>query len=877
MTTPTEQIETLKTEIREHDRRYYVEAAPVIPDREYDLLLERLKKLEHDHPELVTPDSPTQRIGDKLLGDFETVPHRVPMLSIENTYNIAELKNFAARVQKHLPDEPVEWVVEPKVDGVAATLIYENGRLVQALTRGDGLRGDDITGNVRTIRDVPLQLTGNLTGKSAENAFPELLEVRGEIYMTNTDFAKLNEQQASKGETVYANTRNLVAGSVKQLDPKICAARPLRFFAHSVGMVEGLHADNEMGFLDELRHAGIPVVPNVRKFETFDEAVVFCEAFVENLHEFDFEIDGLVLKVNRFSQRERLGSTAKSPRWVVAYKFEKYEAVTRLNAITLQVGKTGTVTPVAELEPVTIAGTVVSRTSLHNDTYIKIKDIRVGDYVVVEKAGKIIPHIVRVERNRRTKKLPEFSFPDDCPECSEKLSKDEGGGKFRRLSFKCPKCHVALPKCPKCGDKLSSVKLTQSVYARCMNIKCSNYGIAQPAQKVENEKTKKEILPNCPKCNKKLMHDVAISCTNIKCSEFDKKLRQDENYVYIPYTRFECPKCWPECPLARDKICLKCGEYRIFKCPECHAKLKISKDRIGTFINWTKNQCSECSECPKCHEHLIKAINISCKNFDCPARVRERVLFFASRKAMDIDELGDEIVAQLVNGKLVKTFGDLYRLTEYQVASLERMGKKSAKKLVAAIEESKDRGLSRLLHALSIENVGAETADELAKHFQNIDSLMQASAKEIAHVPTIGTDIAKSISEYFQSETGAAVIADLKSVGVSMDATTRASSVSEGIAGKTFVFTGELVHFKRDEIEQKIKDYGGHATKSVSKKTDYVVAGEDAGSKLQKANELGIRVLSEDEFLAMLPDAVRNEIVNANGNDREKSSSGRLF
>ena len=689
--TSAKDIEALRQEIREHDRRYYVEAAPVVSDLEYDRLMARLKELEQKHPELVTPDSPTQRIGDKLFGDFATVPHRVPMLSIENTYSISELREFANRVKKNLPDAAllagvptvppaqqfVEWIVEPKVDGVAASLIYRDGVFEQALTRGDGVQGDDITHNVRTIRDVPLRLAGD--------AFPETLEVRGEIYMTNSDFARLNERQAAKGQPTYANTRNLVAGSIKQLDPKICAGRPLRFFAHSVGVVEGLHADNEMDFLTELQQAGIPVVPNVRKFATFDEAVAFCEQFADDLYKFDFEIDGLVLKVNRFSQREQLGSTSKSPRWVVAYKFEKYEAVTLLRDITLQVGKTGTVTPVAELEPVNIAGTIVSRASLHNAEEIERKDIRVGDYVVVEKAGKIIPHIVRVERHLRTEELPEFSFPNKCPECNEKLSKDEGG-----------------------------------VYIRCTN-------------------------------------------------------------------------------------------------------------------------------------------------FNCPAQVRERIRFFASRGAMNIDGLGDKIVEQLVAAKLVITFGDLYRLKVDQIASLERMGKRSAEKLVAAIDESKKRGLSRLLNALSIRHVGAETADILAKHFQNIDALMQADIAGIGQINMIGPIMAESIRDYFQNESGKATIADLKSVGVSMQASATTpltqgravTPLTAAFAGKTFVVTGKLVRFKRDEIEQLIKDHGGHATGSVSKKTDYVIAGEDAGSKLQKARELGVPVLSEDEFLAMLPDADR--------------------
>ena len=683
-------IDALRQEIREHDRWYYVEASPVISDLEYDQLMARLKDLEQKHPKLVTLDSPTQRIGDKLLGDFVTVSHRVPMLSIENTYSIGELRDFANRVKKNLPDGAVEWIVEPKVDGVAASLIYRNGVLEQALTRGNGVQGDDITHNVRTIRDVPLRLAGD--------SFPEMLEVRGEIYMTNTDFARLNEQQVSKGLQTYANTRNLVAGSIKQLDPKICTERPLRFFSHSTGMVEGLRADNEMAFLTELQHAGIPVVPNVRKFETFDAAVTFCGEFIETLCEFDFEIDGLVLKVNHFLQRERLGSTAKSPRWIVAYKFEKYEAVTRLNEIILQVGKTGTVTPVAELEPVMIAGTVVSRASLHNAEEIERKDIRVGDYVVVEKAGKIIPHVVRVERHRRTQALLAFRFSSECPECGKKLSKDDGG-----------------------------------VYIRCTN-------------------------------------------------------------------------------------------------------------------------------------------------FDCPAQVRERIRFFASRGAMNIDGLGDKIVEQLVAAKLVKTFGDLYRLKARQVATLERMGMRSAEKLVAALDESKNRGLSRLLNALSIRHVGAETAGILAKHFQNINALMHAGPDDIAQISMIGQVMAESIHEFFQSESGRAIIADLQSVGVSMVAVTKVPGESEGqdtsvetfdqaFTGKTFVVTGKLVRFKRDEIEQLIKDRGGLAAGSVSKKTDYVVAGEDAGSKLQKANELGVPVLSEDEFLAMLPEVPCNDAL----------PSGQLF
>jgi len=681
-----ERIRQLRETIREHDRKYYIEASPEITDHDYDRLIQQLEELENRHPELITKDSPTQRIGEKLSGDFPTVLHRVPMLSIENTYSPGELLEFANRVKKNLPDESegnVQWVVEPKIDGVAVSMIYQDGELIQGLTRGDGERGEDVTANVRTIRDVPLKLTGK--------HFPSLLEIRGEIYMRNSDFSLLNERQAAKGEPSYANTRNLVAGSIKQKDPKICAARPLRFFAHSVGTAEGLTAENEVDFLGKLKKYGIPVVPETRLCETMDEAVRHCEDVIENLHELDFEVDGLVLKINRFDQRERLGSTAKSPRWVVAYKFEKYEAVTQLREIRVQVGKTGTVTPVAELEPIQIAGTTVSRASLHNAEEIERKDIRVGDFVVVEKAGKIIPHIVRVERHRREKELPVYHFPEICPECSGKLAKDEGG-----------------------------------VYIRCTNM-------------------------------------------------------------------------------------------------------------------------------------------------ECPAQIKERLRFFASRGAMDIEGLGDKQIEKLVESKLVRSFADLYRLTAKQIEDVLFPGSTNAKggkgkekeykspvNLVTAIRESKNRGLARLLNALSIRHVGAETAEILAKEFKNIDALGRASVEELSQINMIGPIVAESVAGYFAGENGRHIIDELREAGVSMSVNVTEEAAKEAteqiFTGKTAVVTGKLVRFKRDEIEQLIKRLGGHATSSVSKKTDFLITGEDAGSKLDKARELGVKVITEDEFLAMLPE-----------------------
>jgi DNA ligase (NAD+) len=666
-TSPQNEIARLREEIGRHDRLYYVEAKPEISDLEYDRLMGRLKELEAKHPELITPDSPTRRIGDRPVEGLEQVEHRVPMLSIENTYSLDELKQYGHRIAKLLPGETVEWVVELKVDGVAASLIYEGGLLKHGITRGNGRVGDDVTHNIRTIKDIPLKLHGK--------DVPPLLEVRGEIYMTNADLVLLNQAQKERGEPPFANTRNVTAGSIRQLDPRICAQRRLRFFAHSVGLTEGLKAKTHKEFLDEIGSYGLPPTPMVEKFTSFDAAVAHCEELIERLHELDFEIDGLVLKVNRFDQRERLGSTSKSPRWVIAYKFEKYEAATMLNEIRVQVGKTGTITPVAELEPVELAGTTVSRASLHNADEIERKDIRVGDVVVVEKAGKIIPHIVRVEKHLRKEDQPlePFCFPSQCPECETKLAKDEGG-----------------------------------VYIRCPNV-------------------------------------------------------------------------------------------------------------------------------------------------ECPAQVKERIRYFASRNAMDIEGLGDKLVDQLVSEKIVRNYGDLYRLEARQdkLLNLARMGRKSADNLLDGIEASKNRGLARLLNALSIRHVGARVAAVLAEHFGSMEKLLAASVEELSEVNEIGPIIAQSIYEFLHGQFGKETIGDLESLGVKMTAE-KAAGGSAKLAGKTLVVTGTLVKYSRDEIEELIARHGGRAASSVSKSTDYLVAGEKAGSKLDKAKQLGVKVMTEDEFEEML-------------------------
>ena len=662
----SDEIRKLRDLIRKHDVLYYVQGAPEISDLEYDRLMQQLIALEAADPILITSDSPTQRIGDEPLKELKPVQHRTPMLSIENTYNIDELREFGNRVQKILGDEKIDWIAELKIDGVAASITYENGILVQGVTRGNGLVGDDITHNIRTILDIPLKL-----------AIPvpiERLEIRGEVYITNSDFAELK-----KVDHDLKNTRNLAAGSIRLLDPSVCAKRKLRFFAHGVGDCEGLEIGDHQHFLEYLGSLGIPATPHYRHFSSFEQAIEFCKSIGSEdstvLNDLDFEIDGLVLKVNDFKIREELGTTTKSPRWVIAYKFEKYEATTRLREIRVQVGKTGTITPVAELEPVEIAGTLVSRASLHNAEEIERKDIRVGDTVVVEKAGKIIPHIVRVEKHLRKGEPTAFVFPTECPVCGGELNQDEDG-----------------------------------VYIRCTNP-------------------------------------------------------------------------------------------------------------------------------------------------DCPAQIKERLRFFASRNAMDIEGLGDKLIDQLVDCGLVGSFPDLYRLKDRadELLKLERFGKRSMDNLLAAIETSKNRGFARFLNALSIRHVGNKTANLLAKRFGSMSNLRQAPVEVLSEIDEIGPVIAKSVVDFFHNESSVKMIDELADCGVEMGSDAEIAEETPGLfTGQTIVVTGTLEHYNRSEIEKLIESFGGKTSSSVSKKTSFVVAGKEAGSKLSKAESLGIRVVSESEFSEMI-------------------------
>lgn len=659
------QIIELRQAIERHNRLYFQQAAPEISDLEFDRLVQQLAKLESRFPDLIAPESPTQRVGETPVSQLAQVEHRQPMLSIDNTYSENELRAYFRRTLELLDDEPVEWVVELKIDGVAASLIYEDGLLRRAVTRGNGFVGDDITHNIRTIPECPHTLSGE--------HIPKVLEVRGEVYMDNEDLVALNERRARNGEPPFKNTRNVTAGTIRLLDPSICAERRLKFFAHSVGYCEGLSKPTHQDFLQLVASYGIPMTPKIAVLSDVDEVIRYCNRLVQEIAELEFEVDGIVIKVNSLAQRERLGSTSKSPRWIIAYKIEKYEAETRVMAITTQVGKTGAITPVGELEPVELAGTTVSRCSLHNADEIARKDIRIGDWVVVEKAGKIIPHIVRVEKHKRPDNAVAFEFPTKCPACDTSLVRDEGG-----------------------------------VYIRCPSMQC----IAQ----------------------------------------------------------------------------------------------------------W-----------------------------------KQRLRYFATRDCMDIEGLGDKVIEQLVDAGMVASFRDLYRLTSAELVKLERMGKKSAEKLVANIHSSKQRGLARVLNAISIRHVGKSVAKLLSKKFGSMEALMSATEQEIAAIDEVGEVIASSVHQFLASENGKELIEQLRQAGVRLaDAIEPSGLGGQKFSGMTFVVTGKLEKYTRDEIHRMIESQAGKPSSSISSKTTYLVAGGKTGSKLEKAKSLGVRVLSEADFERLL-------------------------
>jgi DNA ligase (NAD+) len=652
----------LRKEIRRHDRLYYAEARPEVSDAEYDALVRELRDLEAHYPRLVTPDSPTQRVAGAARA-FAPVGHRVAMLSLANAMSIGELREFTARVARALPATCMAWVCEPKVDGLGVALVYRRGRFVRGATRGDGRTGEDVTANLATISTIPKRLRGRLARAGD-------LEVRGEAFMPRAAFERLNRTLEPRGEAPFANPRNAAAGSVRQKDPTITARRPLDFFVYEVTWAPGLDLPSHWDALAALRVAGFKTNPRNRRCEDVGAVVRYCEGLEQTRNRLDYDADGVVVKVDALALQRRLGSTSHHPRWAVALKFQARQATTRIRTITVQVGKTGTLTPVAKLDPVALAGVTISSVTLHNADEIRRKDIRIGDTVLIERAGDVIPHVVQVITSKRPRGARPFAFPRRCPAC---------GGAARR-----------------------------------------------PA-----------------------------------------------------------------------------GE-----------------------AYWR------------------------CEGSACPAQLKERLRHFGSRRAMDIEHLGEAVIEQLVDNGLVRDFADLYGLTVPQVMGLDGFAEKSARNLVASIAASRTRGLRRLLNGLGIAGVGEHVARLLADHFGRLDRLMTASADAIGQVRGAGSVIAESVTRFFSDRHNRRVVERLDKAGVTMVAR-QAARAGGPLAGKTFVLTGALEALSRDAATNLIERAGGHVTDSVSARTDYLVVGAEPGSKLDEARRLGVKLLDQRELMAM--------------------------
>lgn len=651
--------------LHRYNYEYYALDTPSVSDAEFDSLMRRLKEIETNHPDLVTPDSPTQRVGGQPLAAFDKVTHASPLLSLGNAFSAAELRAFDIRVRSAAA-RAVEYVVELKIDGLAVNLIYQTGRLNRAATRGDGEVGEDVTSNVKTIRSIPLVL------QSYADAFPDNFEVRGEVFMPKPAFERLNRERAANGEALFANPRNAAAGSLRQLDPKITAGRTLDFFAYALWQRQALAVDTHAEVLEELAHAGFHTNRRHKVFQDIEAVIEYCDGWANKRSELSFEIDGLVIKVNDLRLQEELGNTAKEPRWAIAWKFPAEQAVTVVEDIYIGVGRTGVLTPIAILRPVFVSGSTVSRATLHNEDFIREKNVRIGDTVIIHKAGEVIPEVVSVLFEKRTGAETEFVMPIECPECGKPVARKAGEAAHR------------------------------------------------------------------------------------------------------------------------------------------------------------------------------------CANPSCPAMAREGLIHFVSRDAMNIDGLGPSIIETLLTSGLIADAADLYKLPVETLADLERMGKKSADNLVSAIQVSKEAGLARLLFALGIRFVGAKVAGTLAKAYRNIDAVAAAAMDDLVKIPDIGPRIAESVVGYFATPEHLQLIEKLRQAGVRLEDIRTDQPLVQSFTGKTFVLTGTLSTLGRAEAATEIEKRGGKSASAVSRKTDFLVAGTEAGSKLSKAQELGVRVLTETEFLAML-------------------------
>jgi DNA ligase (NAD+) len=650
--------------VRRHEHLYYVLDQPEIADAEYDRLERELRDLEAQFPELVTPDSPTQRVGERPSESFPTWVHRVPMLSLDNTYNEEELREFEKRIFRQVGERPIDYVAEPKIDGLSMALHYEDGRLVRGVTRGDGVRGDDVTPNVRAIRAIPLALSGE--------GVPKRLEVRGEVFLPRRRFDAINREKEEREEEPFANPRNAASGTMKNLDARIVAWRGLDIFLYSVAQAEGVAIRGQWAALQKMRDWGLKTHPASRLCHGLDEVLAFCAEWQGRRDELQYDIDGVVVKVDSFALQQELGATSKFPRWAIAYKYPARQASTVVHDIQVYVGRTGKFTPVAHLEPVPLAGSTVARATLHNEEEVARKDVRVGDTVLIEKGGDVIPKVVKVVDAKRPEGTVPWAPPSRCPVCGAEAVKPEG--------------------------------------------------------------------------------------------EVDRR----------------------------------------------------------------------------------------CPNASCPAQVEQRLRHFARRDTMDIEGLGDVLVHQLVEKGLVKDFADLYRLTLEDLVGLERMAEKSGQNLLAQIEASKSRELRRLLYGLGIRFVGERAAMLLARHFRRIDAIAEAPVEEMESIYEIGPVVARSVREWFDREENQRVVARLKESGVKTEEPSTAAPAEQTLKGQQFVLTGALEQMTREEAKAAIEARGGRVTSSVSKKTKAVIVGKDPGSKAEKAAQLGVRLVTEEELPALL-------------------------
>jgi len=656
-------IKELREEINRHNYLYYVLDAPEISDAEFDVLMRELIKLEEEYPQFITPDSPTQRIGAPPAEGFLPVWHRARMLSLADAFDYDELSAFFGRVERALPGEKIEYVCELKIDGSAVALTYEKGLYARSATRGDGETGEDITPNLKTLRSIPLRL--RLT------KLPDVLEIKGEVYLPQDKFKELNKQREREGLPLFANPRNAAAGSLRQLDPQVTASRALDMFAYAIGYISEGRFKTHFEALEFLKEAGFKVNPHIKPVNSQEKVFAYCREWGEKRETLAYEIDGVVVKVNSLAQQEKLGATSKSPRWAVAFKFAAKQATTKIEGIAVQVGRTGALTPVAHLTPVQVGGTTVSRATLHNEDEIKRKDVRIGDTVLIQRAGDVIPEVVSVITSKRTGREKKFKMPHKCPVCGSDVYRPEG--------------------------------------------------------------------------------EAVTRCTGIAC----------------------------------------------------------------------------------------------------PAQLREHLLHYASRGAMDIDGLGQAVVDELMARKLVTDVADLYYLKKAQLLELPHYADKAAENLLAAIEISKNRSLAKLLFALGIRHVGSHVASVIAREFPSIEALKAASYDELVEIPEIGPKIAESVVLFFKQQRNLKVLEKLKRARVRMAEAARVE-VGKKLAGKTFVLTGTLSSFTREEAKERIEALGGRVSSSVSSKTDFIVAGEEPGSKYDKARTLGIKILNEEEFKKLI-------------------------